>query len=1021
MDNKPALTSKDNKNDVSLLDNSNNEKENLSLSSSNLLKTMNKEPKKIREFFNKSTPNLLETSKCYSKRHRTKSFTTNIGNIDNEASFLSDNEMAKKKLRNKMINIDISKSSGDGTINTYIKKQEKKRPQEEIQLNIRQENKDIVSSMSEEVKMDVKENAIENRQDNSHSVNIISTTALLEQKPSDFQISVVLESDSNSSTDRKDTYHHLNNEDQCVPVVDTKDNISCEPMDVDETIPRNISILDSPENKDPSEIITNDHTTMNISSDQRTDINKQGQENENILNIINSGKKSKRKSSMLLENEEDTNKSKSNCSWNNNLEDAEVLKENSTSVLNIINKSKRNSSNNSHLVQFNVSNRSDILSQDPIKIAKDDDMPQTMLNLTVPSDDSINKKQNRSKSKSFSETSVMHNDSQKLTKRKNSISQLENMNSLDKTDNHSKSTLILSQIKDVSLETDNLSKTPKLYKKDLVSKPIDTINTITDKNVDKNASITCLKTSTPLQQKHLKKLGLPVDTSNISLKDNEKAENSENYTKKGKSVKNSFDKTSDDDDRCDNEVESSTDSSNLLADEAEEASDDYESGDSRDDDEREYEKDNEILEKGETLESEEEFSDDTDYEKDSFIVSSDEEDNELLSGSGDDLSMSDNELTMSKKSKNKYNDRRRKEQKKASKEMYEARHKLNESDKNMSKRKERSQQHISNLNTTDDEEPIAPIKKNKRMRIDSSHDTNNIESGMNTSENKKKKQKRRSDQSLCNDSALNEKEITICESNVVKNDPLLIDVKKEPNTPQQGLDISAVNICTMQNVEEVEIDENISFNEENETADPLQATTVAVNSDDSSLSDNPVIMQSYDTLLHNLNKTKSKKVKDISLNLNKKSKKNTKAPIFDELNLTQIEDKMNKKVNTTEPFNISKTKDKFTQGIAADTESSSNSIDMKLIFPEDSNDSEVNAATFKTTKNNSNIPKDFIPLKVSHGATNISVHKGKVHKAFLKIMLACSYVLHILINKLTHICLQFHLNYYTDLNGILRI
>ncbi|CAH2075449.1 unnamed protein product, partial [Iphiclides podalirius] len=71
----------------------------------------------------------------------------------------------------------------------------------------------------------------------------------------------------------------------------------------------------------------------------------------------------------------------------------------------------------------------------------------------------------------------------------------------------------------------------------------------------------------------------------------------------------------------------------LLDNEAEEVSDKYESGDSQDEEERQYEKDNEIVEKGETLTTEDELSNDSDYEKDSFLVTSDDEDNELLSDS----------------------------------------------------------------------------------------------------------------------------------------------------------------------------------------------------------------------------------------------------------------------------------------------------------------------------------------------------------------------------------------------------
>ncbi|KAJ0179764.1 hypothetical protein K1T71_004355 [Dendrolimus kikuchii] len=1064
------------KNEISAssLNVSNDEKENLSVSSSNLLKTMNTDPKKIREFFNKSTPNLIEPSKFKSKRHRTKSFTTNTGSFDNETYFLSDNETAKKKIKNKMIDLNFNKSSGDGT-KPFIS--QKQYDHKEIIPDTRQDHKSFVISMTDEVKKsDVEENN-KTSHNKEHSpqchTELPTTKLLLQHEPSDFQISVVLESDSNSSTDKKDAYQHLHSEDQCVPVVDTKANTSCEPMDIDETIPGNISIHDSSENSGPSETIahaTNKFKKKSLSGAQNTieEINSSRhktslnialedkhileKEKENTVNIVENRKKSKRNSSML-ENQGDfskeSNRSRRNSSGNVLLRDTEqsndepnkslrkyslsdsfvnhtdsnnsskkskkkssFLMETEDDIVNnddfdsknslstytnktteiftnaedIINKSKRKSSIDIHSNDTDVTNKShkrkssiSITTQDHVEDTKDHDDPETTSTQMILSEYSLNEKHIRSKKKSFGETSALianADESCKIYIKEKSISQIETINSLDKSNNGNKSTLILSQIKDVSHETSNFSKSPKLHKKNLMAKSLDNLNITKDKDYDKkNVSINCLTTSTPLQQKPLKKLGLLVDTSNISLKDKKKEKNSITDIMKDKSSDKTFNGTSDDDE-SNTEVNSSADGNNMIVDEAEEASDDYESGDSRDDEEREYEEDNEITEKGETLDSEEDYSDDTDYEKDSFVVSSDEEDNDLLSGSGDDLSMSNNELTMSKKSKNKYNDRKSKEQKKASKEMYDARHKLDESDKTMSKNKKSKRQRIdSSLITTDDEGPTTQIKKNKRMRIDSSHDASNIESGLNTSVSKKKNKK--TSKSFCNENTLNEQEITIYEPNETERDPLLVCVKKEPKTPQKDPEISNVCITIMQDVEEVQVDENHSIVGKDETSDPLQATMMAENNDDSSLSENPEIMENYDSLLNNLSSVKSKQVKtmDISLNIEKKSKKNVKAPIFDELNLTQIESKKNKNIDTTEPIKGSKPKSKVVQTIASDTESSSNSIDMKLLFSEDSNDYVVNTDAPKVKEKNSDIPQDFIPLKKSDGATNISLVK----------------------------------------------
>ncbi|CAH2992314.1 unnamed protein product [Chilo suppressalis] len=526
-----------------------------------------------------------------------------------------------------------------------------------------------------------------------------------------------------------------------------------------------------------------------------------------------------------------------------------------------------------------------------------------------------------------------------------------------KSESENKSTLIISQLKDLSSTENSLSKSPRSHQ-ELLSKSTPVITN--DNAVDKTNLSLDYSTSTPLQQKFLNKIGMQINTSLIEVYKNEimKSNNSKKNISKSTEIDSSYEEES--------ETENSSRTKSLLDVEADVASDDYESGDSQDEEERQYEAENEILEKGETLDSENDFSNDTDYEKDSFVVSANEEDLDLLSGSGDDLAMSDNELTMSKKSKKKYDDRKIKEQKKASKEMYEARHKL---DRKKSKTK---QFQINSSDDSEDEE--APKKQYKHRRINSSGDDRLDKSIANESSIKKKTKKRVLSESECNDSISKEQEITVFNNSVVGDDPLSGNLKQEPKTPLKDFNLSTVQI--IDKIEETEVQNNVSFSKTNQTSDPLYVSMADEQS--SSLSENSEIINNYDSVLKQLNNddTKSETVKSLhtSINIDQKSKKN-KTPILDELNLTHTKKSKRSKNIDIDVVDTSQTKlektNKNQSQLISNEESSSDAIDLHLLFSEDSNDCDTDKA-----QTHIEIKKDsvdnFIPLKRTPGKTNIT-------------------------------------------------
>lgn len=1076
--------------------------EDTTLTSSNLTSDVEIKFKNRNTGLNKSLPGLNESKP---KRHRTKSWTT-ISSPPSDSYFMSDSEVIKKKNKKKVdiYNSSIASGSGDGVLNsTKQKAPEYSHNEQDHMEGISSHKGPGVTSVTENSVMSVSTAAIFQKRDKSKgelrklSLDKISSLPISDKDgscvaekilgtaPSGHIESIVYIDDSDSNISNNEKFENVNKEsdggDQCVPIIkhqlegSESHNHGYEPMDIDETMPENISLSHLTENNTVTDQSKRDSilkspcganidsnntesrsTISNLEKDNQTNVDKSKRESvtevtsdlENSVNMctVQDTKKSflseeasnnsiiKRKSISTTIKENDnvaiddgknnyyiTSKRKSsvcNAKHDNTMD--KVVADNYTSVPgddNITNSSLNNTRGMSHS-ECNTQSPSSIhQSKKNIVTAHIDDNESTVFN-EEEGDTSmrpkkhlkeiVNKNSSKSKRKSSTnETSsngdnnpnvteidslvvdvVNKDESMKKSSNKNKsyLSNIEDDNtsanissrkspkssikkqSTHKECNEIKNTLILSQItNEQDAETEYNEKLSKSFN-------IPNLNKSTDK---KNLSLS-YSTSTPLQQNSKKKLGLHLNTSIVapsSAQSKEKAiltaEKKESHSSR---IESSSEEDSDEEESVDVHINK----------EAEEASDDYESGDSRDEFEKKYEKQNEIVEKGETLDSEEDLSDDSEYEKDSFIVDSDEEDNDLLSGSGDDLSMSADELNMSAQSKMKFNRRKIKEQKKASREMFESRHRLNESDKNEKSNKTKSKK-VKRLESSDSEfedQVSVPLNK-KRARIDSSQEVNITRTDANESIFDTEKKGRRNKVKLLSESdfedgATNEEEISIQQNiETEKEDPLLVrNIKEEPNTSKRDLNISIAAIMNAEEIKEVDVDENVSIFQmnSNETSDPLHTTVnqnYLINSDES-ISENEEITQNYESVLNDLNtKSKNHKTLDLSLNLSKKTKKKAKNVIIDELNLTDVKPKKNDVIKKDESKKNAIDKSLTDSSIKRTTidiqdEDSSNSIDMKLLFDEDSNESEI-----KGKIENEKVSENFIPLKRTEGKTNI--------------------------------------------------
>lgn len=884
--------------------------QNISLNSAKLINEITTNPKKSTDF--KKSVSVIEESNNDKGRKRTKSWTTitandtSSENVNSLTKFASGDSIGEK--------VDIKSSNKSMNKSTSIH-------------NTSIENKENIQILE------------------SVSLSAGDTIKILEKTPcKDIQAVVFLEdSDSNSEKLIMDIRNDGDGEgeknyggDQCVPVVKqatpkrlTSESFVVEPMDIDETIPENVTIDDY-----------SDKSNSSIQENQKSDLKQNSSQfNEKSSNVNKNSSKST-KTSICLEQESNKSKRKSSIATSEEKDFKDALDRSSISDKSPI---KSSISINNTTERSNKSKRKSSLS----KVDSDTDKRKSSTSSEI--EKKKNESSNKSKRKSESGTEI-HNSEKSL--------------------NENKSTLVLSQLKDVSLnETSNVSKSQNNTINEL-SKSVN----IPTSEIDKKNNSNYL-TSTPLHQKPLQKLAMQINTSIISPKVDVKNTSNANRSKTPvKEVSN----VSHDTDSSDESAEDSSERSEMIDDEAEEVSDDYQSGDSRAAEEIQYEREHEITERGETLESGSELesnSDDSDYEKDSFIVSSDEDDKDLLSGSGDDLSLSDNELNMTAKSKNKFNKRKRKEQKNASREMFESRHQLKDSKKSKGNKIESSE--------SESEEAKPQPKKKNRLRIDSSHDVGMNNSDTDESLHVKKKKIKRLSASVCEDNP-NEKEITIQNQSVVDcNDPLAVAIKQEPKTPQKDFNMSTVQINN--NIEQIQVDTNASVMKLNETSDPLQATLAHEDEEsDSDISENMEIKENYDSVLENLNIANNNKIikaGDTSLNLNKKAKDKIKEPIVDQLNLTQT--KKSKKVKAqTGTIDNATAKTNRVEVLALekkDDGDNSDSIDIRLLFPDDSNDSEANTSKFNPDKNKEPVD-EFIPLKRTEAKTNLRESIGMCYK-----------------------------------------
>ncbi|KPJ09795.1 hypothetical protein RR48_13429 [Papilio machaon] len=873
------------------------ETEKLSTSSANLIRDLNMNPPKNINV-NKSMSEAQQTNKVKPKRQRTKSWTTITAPVVTKDDFYSDNEKTRKKRQSKcyvvLDNVNIS-GFGDCKLNNSNSVVKHSEEVDFTEKNISM-NKSIVN---EKTPLHTS-----NKLDSNNEAGLDSgITNLFKSDPSNNIQTVVLMEDSDSNCKQTNIHKEDVNEDQCVPVVD---------HDLEE----------DKRNDEPDYALTTPFESA---------------KNESILKHTKS-------------------------------------------------------------FELKQSNAND--SCEPMDV--DETLPEILTN-------NLSNKEIESKEKSMSHENAT-NERLNKSQRKSSI-RLSTCENLDKSGNENKSTLILSQLKDSITE----NKSPQI-----LSKSVNTSNvTVATAEINKTLSKTYL-TSTPLQKKNMEKQDEQI--SNIFDHNVSKSKTKVTPKKNMSAITNS--QSSAEDSSADEESEASEKES-LLDNEAEEASDNYLSGDSRDEEEKQYEKENEIVEKGETLTSEEEFSNDSDYEKDSFLVSSNEEDNELLSGSSDDLSMSDNELKMTSKSKKKYNERKSKQQKQASREMFQSRHKLSDSNRSLKSKQQSSQ----SSDSSESEDDVMGPRNNKRNRLVSVN-----ESGAKSDlENTIQMENQQKDRKSLERNALTEKEITICEETSKEiNDPLATQIKIEPKTPIKDTNIS-VGFVDANDVKNTPYQQNSS-----KSKNPLEDS----DDDSSSLSSGDIkITNNYDNVLKELKsknknvslnvdekskpkskqnrsgvdlnstqikesiKTKNKSsqnindvstnlntskkeseninktitsddiahavtvektnVGNLSLNLNKKSKKKDKKSIVDQLNLTQIK--------STKTALKTKSKPAKEKKESRDIDDSSDSIDLKLLFSEDSVNS-MDSNKHKERKADDKL-EEFIPLKKSEAKTNIRANE----------------------------------------------
>ncbi|XP_045764813.1 protein slender lobes isoform X2 [Maniola jurtina] len=901
------------------------------------------------------------------KRQRTRSWTTL--SASNDSQFYSDNESAKNKIKNSMTSpsLLLNKSgSGDGSSNRSlnqsvsnksVSKREKKDSVNFVVESINEHSDKITIDNNIENKLENQTLSLYQNNTKNHDTK---TSDLLEEEPSgDIKTVIYIEdSDSNSEKINEKTRHE--NEDQCVPVVEhtgktspikvnlftsvldkNEQNIfnnneltqrkdepmDCEPMDIDETIPENIIIPEM------------ETTELNTTGKKSTSVHLANLSNEEILN------KFEKKSSITQ-----------------SLDKSEIETKN-TLIMSQIKGTSTEDINNAVKTPQDINDKLLSKSVDDLNITQENDIKKNLslhYSTSTPlQDKNIKKFQGIHDNNSFTSTQNIeikniNNELSNMSKGQyKNISKTEDSESLEAE--NLKEAIYTGNAKNKGKDKKSSKKETSIIQSETASasskEEMETNKNALNENRSKVNDEDIL---THKQQNESKLEDVSLDKKSIKLVPKIK------HSKKNESSsEESVEEVESDDDAAEK--------SNLIDYEALDAGYDYESGDSQDESERQYQKDHEILDKGETLTTDEEFSDDSDYEKDSFIVSSNEEDEELLDGSDDDLSMSDKELKMTARSKKKYNERKGKEQREASREMFESRHKLNSSDKSTNSepsntKKSRRQQ----INSSESEEDIKP-RKNNRLRLDSTKEASLL---ADKSEHKIsiKKNKQLPDSDSSSDESLpNEREMTICNETIKESDPLLAQIKTEPKTPLRSVN-STIAFIDSEEVDNDRVDKNESTKTQSEFLDPLQATMVSDYDDDSLSSVDENIIQNYDSVLKDLNKSNKvqAKVCDISLNLDSKRKRKEKPAIVDELNLTEVKSDKPKNKQKKEPSTIVNEilprKD--------DDEASSDSIDLHLLFSEDSNSSDTSSQQNKMKAAGTD-SEEIIPLKRTEAKTDI--------------------------------------------------
>lgn len=405
-------------------------KNNLSESSATLINQLDSATKNNHlSHLNKSTSAIKDTINSKTKRHRTKSWTTLSASPASDSNFHSDNENTKKKLQNhdKPI-IKFQAGSGDSVLN---KSKTEEFKVDNINNEIDASNKQIMEASvtpNKPIKLDKSSSETPKPADTSnesnkenvldvHTESHISSAAeiMFVKSPKEVKTIVFLEdTDSDSeNNEKKDEKLIPEGDDQCVPVVYRPTNQesetqsceiisevnnqefralnnvqenprvddSCEPMDIDVTIPENVSVIDSKDNTEQQP--SNETPVKETRKSLRKSSQNISKEPENTVSEILD--KSKRKSSSQiftedLEKSSNENKSTLILSHNKDVSNADIDTSKSPQVLTEFSKSISVTDIAKEVVNKNLS--VNYLTSTPVQ-QKDTMKPELQMNTSV--------------------------------------------------------------------------------------------------------------------------------------------------------------------------------------------------------------------------------------------------------------------------------------------------------------------------------------------------------------------------------------------------------------------------------------------------------------------------------------------------------------------------------------------------------------------------------------------------------------------------------------------------------------